>query len=74
MDLLLELNRRDGVTIVMVTHDEQQALKTERRHELFLEGHRMLDMRRFGEFPAGWQAGCVPVPRAELNNNPNLRG
>jgi len=30
MDLLLTLNQRDGVTIVMVTHDEQQALKTER--------------------------------------------
>lgn len=30
MDLLLGLNQRDGVTIVMVTHDEQQALKTER--------------------------------------------
>ena len=30
MDLLLGLNKREGVTIVMVTHDEQQALKTER--------------------------------------------
>ena len=30
MALLLELNRRDGVTIVMVTHDLQQALKTQR--------------------------------------------
>jgi len=30
MDLLLTLNRQQGATIVMVTHDEQQALKTER--------------------------------------------
>ena len=30
MDLLLGLNQQDGVTIVMVTHDEQQALKTQR--------------------------------------------
>jgi len=30
MDLLLGLNRQEGTTIVMVTHDEQQALKTER--------------------------------------------
>jgi putative ABC transport system ATP-binding protein len=30
MALLMDLNRRDGVTVVMVTHDEQQALKTER--------------------------------------------
>ena len=30
MNLLLALNQRDGVTIVMVTHDEQQAQKTQR--------------------------------------------
>jgi putative ABC transport system ATP-binding protein len=30
MDLLLGLNKREGVTIVMVTHDEQQAMKTQR--------------------------------------------
>ncbi len=30
IELLLELNRRDGVTVVMVTHDEVQARKTER--------------------------------------------
>ena len=30
MDLLLGLNRQEGTTIVMVTRDEQQALKTER--------------------------------------------
>ncbi|MET4074022.1 ABC transporter ATP-binding protein [Hymenobacter sp. UYCo722] len=30
MDLLLDLNREQGVTIVMVTHDMQQAQKTQR--------------------------------------------
>ena len=30
MNLLLALNQQDGVTIVMVTHDEQQAQKTQR--------------------------------------------
>ena len=35
MDLLLTLNREQGVTIVMVTHDEQQALKTQRLVRLF---------------------------------------
>ena len=30
MDLLLGLNKREGVTIVMVTHDEHQAMKTGR--------------------------------------------
>ena len=35
MDLLLGLNREQGVTIVMVTHDLQQALKTQRVVRLF---------------------------------------
>ena len=35
MDLLLALNREQGVTIVMVTHDLQQALKTQRVVRLF---------------------------------------
>ena len=35
MELLLALNREQGVTIVMVTHDEQQALKTQRLVRLF---------------------------------------
>ncbi|WP_410503768.1 ABC transporter ATP-binding protein [Hymenobacter nivis] len=35
MDLLLGLNREHGTTIVMVTHDEQQALKTQRLIRLF---------------------------------------
>lgn len=48
------------------------ALRTERKHELFLEGERMLDMRRWQLFPAGWQAGCVPIPGSEIAGNPNL--
>ena len=35
MGLLLALNREQGVTIVMVTHDMQQALKTQRVVRLF---------------------------------------
>ncbi|RFP63358.1 ABC transporter ATP-binding protein [Hymenobacter lapidiphilus] len=35
MDLLLTLNREQGTTIVMVTHDEQQALKTQRLIRFF---------------------------------------
>jgi len=35
MDILLELNRRDGTTIVMVTHDENMARKTHRLVRLF---------------------------------------
>jgi putative ABC transport system ATP-binding protein len=35
MDILLELNQRDGTTIVMVTHDENMAHKTHRLVRLF---------------------------------------
>ena len=35
MDLMLGLNRQEGTTIVMVTHDENMALKTERLIRLF---------------------------------------
>lgn len=48
------------------------ALRHERKMELFLQGRRYGDMQRLGEFPAGWGAACVPLPRAETENNPNL--
>ena len=35
MDILLRLNKEDGTTIVMVTHDEQMARKTHRLVRLF---------------------------------------
>ncbi|HNP22050.1 MAG TPA: ABC transporter ATP-binding protein [Panacibacter sp.] len=35
MDILLQLNQRDGTTIVMVTHDENMAKKTHRLVRLF---------------------------------------
>lgn len=35
MDILLQLNKNDGTTIVMVTHDEQMAKKTHRLVRLF---------------------------------------
>jgi putative ABC transport system ATP-binding protein len=35
MDLLLDLHRREGTTLVMVTHDEQMARRTERLIRFF---------------------------------------
>jgi putative ABC transport system ATP-binding protein len=35
MEILLQLNRNDGTTIVMVTHDENMAQKTHRLVRLF---------------------------------------
>lgn len=48
------------------------ALRTERKHEFFLEAQRLVDMRRWGLFPATWKASCAPIPASELANNPNL--
>ncbi|HEU6452898.1 MAG TPA: RagB/SusD family nutrient uptake outer membrane protein [Gemmatimonadaceae bacterium] len=57
----------------------------ERRRELFLEGHRFGDVRRYdlplvpapgSPYPAGGGAygdqACFPLPDVERNNNPNI--
>jgi starch-binding outer membrane protein, SusD/RagB family len=58
----------------------------ERRRELFLEGHRLGDIRRYdlplqpavgSAFPNGGQYGdqsCFPLPDVERINNPNIGG
>ncbi|MBA2458981.1 MAG: RagB/SusD family nutrient uptake outer membrane protein [Gemmatimonadales bacterium] len=58
----------------------------ERRRELFLEGHRLGDIIRYGLplFPApgtpfyvGGEFGtqvCFPLPAVERDNNPNIAG
>jgi hypothetical protein len=58
----------------MSNAEAMTALRNERKMELFLTGRRFADMRRFAEFPAGWGATCIPVPRVETQNNPNLTG
>lgn len=44
MNILLNLNREDGTTIVMVTHDETMALKTERLVRFF-DGQKVSDSK-----------------------------
>lgn len=46
MNILLNLNREDGTTIVMVTHDENMAQKTERLVRFF-DGQQVSDSRVF---------------------------
>ncbi len=49
-------------------------LRRERSRETFLETRRYADMRRYGLFPQGWGASCIPISRSELDSNPNLQG
>ena len=67
---------------------DRRALKTqiieERRRELFLEGHRLGDLRRYSmpfapaagtAYPGGATYGtqtCFPLPDVERINNPNI--
>lgn len=67
-----------------------QAIDTERRRELFLEGHRWFDLRRADaainrggdcaapatacELAASSHRWVWPIPQAELNANPSIRG
>ena len=46
MNILLDLNRVDGTTIVMVTHDENMAQKTERLVRFF-DGQQVSDAKVF---------------------------
>jgi putative ABC transport system ATP-binding protein len=49
MNILLDLNRLDGTTIVMVTHDENMALKTERLVRFF-DGQQVSDAKLIANF------------------------
>jgi hypothetical protein len=62
----------------------EEQVREERRRELFLEGHRLWDMRRFNipffpatgiDFSKGGQFGsatCLPLPDVERAANPNI--
>lgn len=65
----------------------QAQLVEERRRELFLEGHRLGDVRRYGlaptpaagvAYPGGGgtygQQSCFPLPDVERINNPSISG
>jgi starch-binding outer membrane protein, SusD/RagB family len=64
----------------------QQQIIEERRRELFLEGHRLGDIRRYNlalnpatgsAYPSGGTYGsqnCFPLPDVERINNPNIGG
>lgn len=78
------LHARVGLPAFASTDAAQIAaqLREERRRELFLEGQRLNDMRRFQiPFPSGphpyvgWARGtysCFPLPTVEVANNPNI--
>jgi hypothetical protein len=86
VNIINELRAEHGLPpFVSVNEAEIQAqVREERRRELFLEGHRLGDMRRLNLalFPATGtaynkggtygDARCFPLPDVERRNNPNL--
>jgi len=84
-------NTRAGMPQYSATGQTQAQVQAqiieERRRELFLEGHRLGDMRRYGTtliplapaagaaYPGGGNYGsqtCFPLPDVERLNNPNV--
>lgn len=78
-----ELNKiraRAGLDPLDGTEDFMEKLMHERRIELAFEGHRFIDLRRWGLLeevlgPLGYRSeteGLLPVPQTERDLNPNL--
>jgi starch-binding outer membrane protein, SusD/RagB family len=80
---------RTGLPLYDATGQTADQVRTqlieERRRELFLEGHRLWDIRHFNlplsppagaAYPAGGgtyaDLRCFPLPNVERNNNPNI--
>ena len=49
-----------------------EVFQEEKRASTWMEARRMIDMRRWGLFPDGWGATCLPISREETLSNPNL--
>lgn len=89
VDIINELHTAAGLPLYVPNdvNDDQEILDQvieERRRELFLEGHRFWDFRRFNlpfdppvgtPYPKGGTYGdtrCFPLPDLERDNNPNI--
>lgn len=84
VDAINRIRAAEGLPAYDGSGDIAAQVREERRRALFLEGHRLWDMRRFNIpfFPAsgtpfskGGQYGdatCLPLPDVERASNPNL--
>jgi hypothetical protein len=86
IDVINALRARYSLPPVSASEQQnlQQTLIEERRRELWLEGHRLFDIKRFqlplipapgSPFPKGSEYGttvCLPLPDVERFNNPNI--
>ncbi|MGH7564504.1 MAG: hypothetical protein ACREK5_08775 [Gemmatimonadota bacterium] len=68
-----DLRLASGVEAALIAAEAAgQDVAQERALELWLEGHRLADMRRRNDpFLQGGDA-CFPIPQSELDTNPNL--
>jgi hypothetical protein len=74
INLMNDVRQASGLTPLsagLTKEQAMEALRLETMYELFLENRRMLYMRRWNEFPAGWDT-CMPIPAEERRQNPNL--
>lgn len=64
----------DGNPMVNITGPvDLDFIELERDKELYMEGNRLIDQRRFGTFHLGANAWrFLPITQSERNNNPNL--
>jgi hypothetical protein len=84
VDIVNVLHQRAGLPAFSSSDPAEIAaqVREERRRELFLEGHRINDLLRFGlPFPSGphpiggnvhGTTTCLPLPLVERTGNPNI--
>ena len=87
LDAINQVRTRAGLNALssaITKEDLREAILTERRHELFFEGHRWFDLVRTGRLKARVETAkpgvlvdeskysLFPIPQEELDVNPNL--
>jgi len=72
-DVTSDIRLASGVEAALIAAEAAgQDVAQERSFELWLEGHRLADMRRRNDPFLQTGQSCWPIPQSELDTNPNL--